>query len=110
MQVSDFVAARDKAIVELEERKTVKATDAGLLVYHDNNGRAYQPSEDFEVGTVLSLGEGDWEPLRVGDRVMVRGESGGKAGADIGGSFGLKANEVVVVSSAEVMCVLGAEA
>lgn len=106
MRIQELTAARDKAIVELEEKQAVQVTDSGLLVFHENAGQEYQPEMDFEIGTILSLGVGAWDGVAEGDRVMVRGGSGGKAGADIGHAFGRKVDEVVVVGVDEVICVL----
>jgi co-chaperonin GroES (HSP10) len=105
MWTEEIAAARHRVVVELEEQK--KFTESGLYVVRDNRGRNYQPTEDFEIGVVRSLGAGGgWEPVEVGDRVMVRAISGGEAGADIGQSIGRGRGEVIVVEREEMVCKL----
>jgi co-chaperonin GroES (HSP10) len=104
MRTEEVRAARDKAVIELEEKVTVR--DSGLHVIRDHQ-KKYDPADDFEIGVVTSLGVGDsWEPVTVGDRVMVRAISGGEAGADIGQSIGRGRGEVIVVEREEMVCKL----
>ncbi len=98
-------AVNGKAVVELEQKPSV--TDSGLHVVRENHGKNFQPTEDYEIGTVLSIGGEGWEPVEVGDRVMVRAISGGAAGADIGASVGRERGEIIVVDREEMVCKIG---
>jgi len=107
VRIQELIPARDKAIVELDERVTM--TPSGLHVVHENAGQNYRPEEDYETGVVAALGESEhgWEPVEVGDRVVVRAQSGGAAGADISNQLDRPAGEVIVVLRDEVLCVIG---
>lgn len=98
-------AARDKAVIELKERPD-RVTPSGLKLVRENHGRNYYPEDDYELGTILSLGEGEgWEPAEVGATVIVRAMSGGAAGADIGEAMGRRRGEIVVVDRDEIVSV-----
>ena len=89
--------------VELDEQ--AKVTASGLHVVRDKT-KNYQPEDDYETGIVRSMGEGDWEPVEVGDRVVVRAMSGGAAGADISSALDDTTKQTIVVLRDEVVCVI----
>lgn len=78
MQVQTMM--EDQALVELEEREM--RSPGGVVVVRDPS-RSYASSDDWEWGHVRALGEGDWEPVGVGDRVIVKAALGGLAGSDV---------------------------
>lgn len=108
MRVEQLTPTPGKAILELVERDRI--TEGGLVIVQNvNRGTDYQPNRDFEEGVVLALGEGDWEPVSVGDIVLVRAggvhrHGGGKAGSDISRVVGRNYGEVICVKLEEVVC------
>ncbi len=98
----------DRALVEV----TVKGTDdltlqSGLVVVRSTDNKHWMPEFDWEIATVIELGESDdWEPVEVGDQVMVRAPSGGRAGTDIGHMVtGYKKNgALIIVKREEIVC------
>lgn len=106
MRIEELRPASERAIVELEE--DVKVLPSGLEIVRDNAGKNYQPSEDFETGHVIAVGDHEaFYPVAVGDRVIVRAPSGGAAGADIGHAFGRNRGELIIVEHTEIMAVIG---
>ena len=99
---------RDRALVEVMSRGTDEEELAsGLLVVHGTGNQQWQPDLDWEIGTVIELGESDdWEPVEVGDQVMVRAPSGGRAGSDIGNVVtGYQKNgQLIIVEREEIVC------
>lgn len=90
----------DKALVRLEERDWT--SKQGLHLYRDMR-EGYQAGDDWEIGVVENLGPGDWEPLEVGDKVIVKAPTGGKAGADVSRDLGEHRGNLVVVSWDEIV-------
>lgn len=99
--------ATGKAIVTVEKAGTDdESLPSGLIVVHGDNTQSYQRHFDWELGTVEALGEGDWEPVTVGDRVFIQNPGGGAAGADIGGVVGESRGRVVVIDRDEIVAKL----
>lgn len=104
VELESLRAAKDRAIIELEPKLETYQTKGGLFVTTMNNaGTRYHEELDWEIGRVLSLGEGDFKPVEVGDRVMVRARSGGVAGADISKDVGQARGSIVVVEREEIV-------
>ena len=109
VDVTTLKAPKDKAILRLEKKDQVYQTTGGVWVSMVGQMRSkrYHAELDFEFGEVLALGEGDFEPVEVGDRVMVRAISGGAAGADISREVGEERGTVIVVLRDEIVAKVG---
>ncbi len=107
MRTEELTPVSDRAVIEITERGTDdQITGGGMVIVHGVTNKAWQPNLDFEIGTVVSMGEGDWEPVEVGDEVIIRAISGGVAGSDIGRYFGRPRGELVIVDIEEIVCKL----
>lgn len=107
MRIEEIRPARDRALIEVTQKGTdEKELASGLVVVHGTSAKEWQPKLDWEIGTVLALGEGDeWEPVEEGDQVMVRAPSGGVAGSDIGPVVGgLRNGKLIIVKVEEIVC------
>lgn len=105
VEIEAVNAARDRAVIQLIERD--RTTESGLEIVKLDRSKDFDPFDDYEMGTVASLGAGEgWEPLEIGDTVIVRAISGGAAGADIGPAMGKGRGEVVVVDREEIVCIV----
>ena len=105
MRIEDMSPLPGRALVEITKTgRDAELRDDGLLVVHGKGNDEWQPSLDWEVGKVLALGEGDFEPVQVGDSVLVRAPSGGEAGVDVGPTFGRARGELIMVEAEEMLC------
>ncbi len=94
-----------KAIIEITKAGSDdEVRDSGLIVFHGTDGKSWQPNLDWELGTVVALGTGDWVPVGIGDQVIIRAPSGGAAGTDIGYVLEAKRGQFVAVDEAEIVC------
>lgn len=102
-------AIKGKAVVRLDPKADIPLSTGSIYVARGfgNKKEMYHQQFDFETGTVVSLGEGDFEPVEVGDRVIVRAISGGVAGADISKDLGEPRNSVIVVLRDEIVAKIG---
>lgn len=100
VSLESLQATKDRAIVEIESSSMgLIETSGGLFLSRSQ----YRPNEDFEIGKVVSLGAGDFDPVAVGDYVMIRAISGGKAGADISREVGMLKGSVISIHRDEIV-------
>lgn len=105
--IEEIKPTRDRALIEVIRKGTDdEVHESGLIVIHGTDSKQWKPEFDYEIGTVRALGEGDeWEPVEVGDQVMVRAPSGGQAGSDIGHVVGgTKNGALIIVKVEEIVC------
>lgn len=89
-----------RALVRLLDRdEALPDNRSGLHVVRSR----YDAKQDWEIGVLEAVGEGDIEPLSVGDHVIVRAPSGGKAGADVSRLLGERRETHIVVRFEEIV-------
>ena len=96
MQVEKVQA--DHALVRVEKRDFT--TSSGVLVARDVD-KKFDAGDAWEFAWVLQLGDGDWEPVEVGDRVIIQAALGGRAGTDVARALGQGS---VIISRDEIVC------
>lgn len=101
VQVKAIKPVKDKALVRLVDRSALSKREFAVI------RQGYDPSDDWELAVVEALGEGDFEPVEVGDRVIVRAISGGKAGADVSRQLGERRETHVIVRADEILVKIG---
>lgn len=97
IDVDQVRPVKGKALVRLEDKSILEHREFSVI------RMAYDHTSDWEVAVVEALGEGDFEPVEVGDTVIVRAMSGGKAGADVSRSLGERRETHVVVLADEIV-------
>lgn len=98
MQIEKMMPER--ALVRIKPKDTT--TPSGMMVVR-NYQKNHIPSEAFEIGTIQALGEGDWDPVSVGDDVVIQAKLGGLAGVDVSIQFGEHRGTVAVVGLDEIV-------
>lgn len=96
---------KNKALVSIKDRSILSHREFSVI------RMGYNASDDWEVAEVEALGEGDWEPVEVGDLVIIRAGwlqgSGGKAGSDISRVMGERRESHVIVTIDEIVAKVG---
>lgn len=88
---------KGKALVRLVEKSLLEDREFSVVRL------SYDPTDDWELGVVEALGEGDWDSVEIGSHVIVRAGLGGKAGSDISKALGERRESHVIVSAEEIV-------
>lgn len=116
--VEDLKPTAGKAVVRLTGRRSMNEVLPSGLVIHRKDADGVHT--DWEEAMVTALGHGDclhetegvsmvsgwrclWDPVGIGDTVLVAGALGGVAGSDIGRLVGERRSTVVVVNRDEIV-------
>jgi co-chaperonin GroES (HSP10) len=97
VDVTAVKPVKEKALVKLIEKSSLSRRGFEIV------RMGYRANDDWELGIVEALGEGDFEPVEVGDKVIVRAPSGGVAGADVSPDLGERKGSHIIVRIDEIV-------